>query len=182
MRPYPEDLLRSVRESLNSVIVPNLADDWARYVAKGMEKIVLHLELRWRHELEFLARDTVELDGLLRELRSALDSGPLAGRPELAQVSAALAGRLERAEVLQAPPDVPGMYAQNEAYRATLVTVIDEMEKAAHDLTLREQLEPLRERIRAYLRRELDRDVTLAKPTYMLFGPPLPEAPKQDRA
>lgn len=182
MRPYPEDLLRSVRESLSSVIIPNLADDWARYVAKAMEKIVHHLELRWRHELEFLARDTVELDGLLRELRSALGTEPLAGRPELAQVSAALAGRLDDAGVPQPPPDVPGIYAQNEAYRATLVTVIDEMEQAAQDLTLREQLEPLRERIRAFLRRELDRDVTLTEPTYMLFGPPLPQARKEDRA
>ena len=182
MRPYPDDLLRSMRESLNTVIIPNLADDWARYVAKAMEKIIMHLELRWEHELEFLAVDTVELDELLRELQSALTSKPFSPRAGLSEVTAALAARLDGAGAPPPAPDVAGINARNEAYRATLVEIIDGMEQAALDPALRDQLEPLRERIRTYLRRELDRDVTLAEPTYMLFGPPTPETAGGGRA
>lgn len=182
MRPYPDDLLRSMRESLNTVIIPNLADDWARYVAKAMEKIILHLELRWQHELEFLAVDTAELDELLRTLQSALKEEPFSRRAELADVTAAIALRLDGAGAPPPPPDVGEINARNEAYRATLVDIIDGMEQAALDPALRDRLEPLRERIRTYLRRELDRDVTLAEPTHMLFGPPTPEIAGGGRA
>jgi hypothetical protein len=174
MRPYPPELLRSINQSLNEVIIPNLADDWARYVARAMEKIVDHLERRWEHELEFLAVDTTELDELLRELRPALDEGDLGGRGELAGVRDAIAARLDGAEPLPPVPDVAKLNETNEAYRGTLQQVLEGMEAAAADDELRERLEPLRERIRVSLRRELDRDIVLAEPTYMLFGPPEP--------
>ena len=83
MRPYPDELLRSINRSLTEVIIPNIGDDWARYVARSMEKMISHLELRYKHELEYLATDTAELDALLRELRPALDQGDLADRREL---------------------------------------------------------------------------------------------------
>jgi hypothetical protein len=175
MRPYPDELLRSMNQSLTEVIIPNIDDDWARYVARSMEKMIAHLELRWRHELEFLALDTVELDELLRELRPSLEEGGLAGRSELNTVRSTIAERLDGTDPLPSAPDVAGLNATNDAYRGTLQTTIEGLEAAAADDELRERLEPLRERIRAHLRRELDRDMVLAEPTNMLFGPPLPK-------
>ena len=166
MRPYPHELLRSINKSLNEVIIPELADDWARYVARSMEKIIDHLARRWEHELEFLAVDTGELDELLRELLPALD-----GHPELAVARAAVAERLDAGEPLPPVLDIAALAAQNEAYRATLQRLIEDLEAAAADAELRAQLGPLRERIRLHLRRELDRDIVLAEPAYMLFGP-----------
>lgn len=178
MRPYPGELLRSINQSLNEVIIPNLADDWARYVARSMEKMITHLERRWEHELDFLAVDTAELHELLRELRPALDSGDLAGRDELAGVRSSIAQRLDDAEPLPPRPDIEKLNVTNEAYRATLQQVLEGLEAAAADDAVRPQLEPLRDRIRAHLRRELDRDIVLAEPTYMLFGPPTPQDSK----
>lgn len=175
MRPYPDELLRSINRSLTEVIIPNIDDDWARYVARSLEKMISHLEQRWLHELELLAVDTAELDELLRELGPALEEDGLAGRDELDAVRSALAERLDNAAPLPPAPDVQGLNATNEAYRGTLQATIEGLEAAAADDVLRERLEPLRDRIRAHLRRELDRDAVLAEPTYMLFGPPLPK-------
>src|SRR5215475_4995652 len=97
MRPYPPELLRSINKSLNEVIIPELADDWARYVARSMEKIIAHLARRWEQEIEFLALDTVELDALFRELLPSLD-----GRPELADARDGVKERLDAGEPL--PP------------------------------------------------------------------------------
>jgi hypothetical protein len=175
MRPYPDELLRSINRSLTEVVIPNIGDDWARYVARSMEKLISHLELRFKHELEFLATDTAELDELLREIRPALEGGDLAGRGELDAVRSVLIERLDGAAPLPPAPDVAGLNATNEAYRATLQAAIEGLEAAAADERLRAQLEPLRDRIRVHLRRQLDRDRTLAEPTDMLFGPPLPK-------
>jgi hypothetical protein len=166
MRPYPPELLRSINKSLNEVIIPELSDDWARYVARSMEKIIDHLARRWEHEIAFLALDTAELDEVLRELLPALD-----GHPELAVARAAVAERLDAGEPLPPILDISALTAQNEAYRHTLQRLIEDLEAAAADAELREQLQPLRDRIRVHLRRELDRDVVLAEPAYMLFGP-----------
>lgn len=174
MRPYPDELLRSINRSLTEVIIPNIGDDWARYVARSMEKMISHLELRYKHELEYLAIDTAELDALLRELRPALDQGDLADRRELDAVRTALGERLDSATPLPPAPDVAGLNATNEAYRGTLQAAIESLETAASDEELRARLEPLRDRIRVHLRRQLDRDRALAAPTDMLFGPPLP--------
>lgn len=174
MRPYPDELLRSINRSLTEVIIPNIGDDWARYVARSMEKMISHLELRWKHELELLATDTAELDELLRGLRPRLEDGGLDGRTELDAVRTALGERLDNAAPLPPAPDVVGLNATNEAYRATLQATIEGLEAAAADEELRARLEPLRDRIRVHLRRQLDRDRTLTEPTDMLFGPPLP--------
>lgn len=174
MRPSPDELLRSMRETLTTLIIPNVADDWARYAAKAMEKIILHLELRWLHELTLLTLDTVELDELLRAVQN--DLAGFGERSELTGACTAIGDRLRDGPPPAEAPDVTGVSARNEAYRATLAEVIGRLERAADAPDLREGLEPVRERIRAYLRRELDRDVELTAPTFMSFGPP-PKSP-----
>ena len=174
MRPYPDELLRSVRQSLTEVLIPNIADDWARYVAKGMEKIVAHLEVRWRQELELIARDTAELDSLLRELHESLASESFAGAA-CAQILDAALRPLGDGPPPPAP-DVEGLYERQRAYRGALVDVIEAMERATSDAAMRDRLEPYRRRVRAFLRREMDRDLILTESTFMLFGPPVAES------
>jgi hypothetical protein len=170
MRPYPDELLRSMLDSLRNVIIPNLPDDWARYTAKGMEKLILSLELRYHHELEFLAIDTQELHELLGDLRASLASGPLAGDAALEEAASALAERLDKAPVPAPAVDVVAINQTNEAYRETLATVIESLDRAADQAQLEKEIEPLRDKIRVHLRRELDRDIELSRPTFMLFG------------
>ena len=172
MRPYPDELLRSMRRSLNEVIIPNLADDWARYVAKGMEKIIVHLELRLLHEPTFLVQDTDELKELLAGLADDLVGEPLVSSDALVTLADDL--RATAAALPAEGVDVRTLTEANEVQRGALVRAIETMEVAAQsDPALGERLEPLRERMRAFIRRELDRDIKLAEPTFMLFGPPV---------
>jgi hypothetical protein len=64
----------------------------------------------------------------------------------------------------------------NEARRRLLVEAIEAMDDAERDDALRESVSDCRIHVRAYLRRELDRDVVLARPTFMSFGPPVPRS------
>jgi hypothetical protein len=169
VRPYPDQLLRSIRQSLTEVVIPKIDDDWARYVARSLEKIVEHLERRWRYELAFAVEDVRELAELLRELQASLAEPGLAERPELAAPRAAIERRLAAGAAPDAAPDLRKLTEQNERYRRTLVAAIDRLEDAAGDATLGERLEPVRARIRKYLRRHLDRELVFTAPTDMLF-------------
>lgn len=167
MRPYPDEVLRSILDSLRNVIIPNLDDDWARYTAKGMEKLILHLELRWQHELEYLAVDSLELHELMSELRASLEQDALPASGDVDAARAALGALLDGASPPPPAVDLKAIHATNEAYRETLTTVIEALSRAGT-----KELEPARDKIRLHLRRQLDRDLELTRPTFMLFGAP----------
>jgi hypothetical protein len=170
VRPTQEQLLRSVRESLSDVVIPNVDDSWARYVAKGMEKILLHLEQRAAHEHEFLVRDTIELRALFTALAS--DEG-LAAAGSFIPLAADLRDTLDQPALAEGdPPDALALLEENERHRALLVDVINVVEARDADTALA----AVRESVRAMVRDELERDLELARPTFMLFGPPSTKA------
>ncbi|MCZ7527170.1 MAG: hypothetical protein M5U14_12780 [Acidimicrobiia bacterium] len=177
MRPYPDEILRSMRDTLDQSIIPNLRDQWAVYAAKVMDKMMEHLEIRWRREAPLLAEDTEDLLGVLSGLRDALGGPALAGHDGLA----GLRGRVDAgvAEAVDRPADptsIVSLTEHNEALRRLVVDAIEAMDAAAAaEPGLGEVLAAPREDIRCYLRRELDRDVELARPTFMSFAPPKPK-------
>ncbi len=171
MRPYPDELLRSLRQSMREVVIPAIEEPWPRYVAKAMEKILEHLELRALHEERFLADDSAELDELFDLLTGAL-SAP--GLVELAPIAAwlALAAPAPPPSGDHSAQSLAALNAGNEARRAHLVSAIEAMDASGAD----EALAPIRTEVRSYLRRELDRDVVLTRPTFMSFAPPTPKS------
>ena len=46
MRPFPDEILRSMQYSLQTYVIPNVNDKWGSYVAKVMKRMMLHLERR----------------------------------------------------------------------------------------------------------------------------------------
>jgi hypothetical protein len=170
MKPTPEHLVRSVRQTLTDVIIPTIGDDWARYEAKAAEKLLLHLELRLRHEHRLLIEDSRQLRDLFRSVIDVVDAEGLesaAGEMRTRLDSPALAdGNV---------PTVDELRDENTRHRAALVALIEEMERATRDdAELAARLEPSRNQVRSAIRDELDRDLLLAEPTFMLFGPPTP--------
>jgi preprotein translocase subunit SecA len=172
MRPYPDEILRSMRHSLDEVIIPAVDDAWARYVAKAMAKMLEHLELRWLHEADLLVEDTRDLHDLFQSLERRLSTE---GDPQVtAGVAAALRPVLSDPDAEDVPArSVADLAQRNERYRADLIDVIaslDELIDTAPDLEAE-----LREEVRRFLRREIDRDNTMARPTFMSFAPPKPK-------
>lgn len=189
MRPYPDELLRSVRHSLREVVIPAIEEPWPRYVAKAMEKLLEHLELRALHEERLLVEDSAELDELLGGLAQRFSSAPFDASPSLsawralplpagAPGSPTPGGPGHRGEPAAdgQPQGLKALNEGNEARRTHLVAAIEAMDAAERDDTLGTALEESRTRVRTYLRRELDRDVLLTRPTFMSFGPPVPLA------
>jgi len=159
VRPSVEELIESCRHSLREVIVPDLSDEWAKYVARAMDRVLDHLAVRWELEGKLLAEDSAELRALFPELEAAVaGSAPL--RPAAAELSAASAE-----PALGAPISVSALAEENERLRSSLRRFVEALdasgdaEAPAHGLVLR------------YLRREVDRESRLAKPVFMHFGP-----------
>jgi hypothetical protein len=183
MRPYPDELLRSLRHSMREVVIPAIEEPWPRYVAKAIEKLLEHLELRALHEERFLSEDIEELDELFEWLKVGFTEPPLASSITLSAWCRVQApgdpgrGDAPRGEGEATPQfGLQVLNEANEARRAHLVAAIEAMDEAGHDDALRSSIAECRNHVRAYLRRELDRDVLLARPTFMSFGPPVPRA------
>ncbi len=175
MRPYPDELLRSVRHSLREVVIPAIEEPWPRYVAKAMEKLLEHLELRALHEERLLAEDNAELDDLFRLLGESFAAEPLVANPSLSAWRALPMPDAAPATSEAGDGRALGLQALNEgneARRAHLVAAIEAMDASGQD----GELESCRTQVRSYLRRELDRDVVLTRPTFMSFAPPAPRS------
>ncbi len=170
MRPFPDEILRSMQFSLDTYVIPNVDDKWGSYVAKVMRRMLVHLERRWELEMPLLVEDTRDLHTLFTLL-----SGALQEVDGTAELTAAIRRTMTENEPEPSGlPSVRSLTETNEAYRATLSDVIEGLDALADQGGEPAQLVPIRDEIRQYLRREVDRDNQLAEPTFMSFAPPTP--------
>lgn len=172
MRPYPDEILRSMQYSLDTYVIPNVDDKWGSYVAKVMRRMLIHLERRWQLEGPLLIEDTRDLGEVLTLMGDRLSGleGQAAG-----DTSARLIHLL--GDALDATAEEPTGYVsveqlteRNERLREALVELIEGLDVLASEVG-HEQLDPLRHEIRGYLRRQTDRDKQLAEPAFMSFSP-----------
>ncbi len=168
MRPSPVQILRSIRYSIETAIIPRLDDRWARYEAKTINKMLEHLELRWTHEAALLLEDSRDIAGLFETLAPQIEALFEDGRPQLIdEMRSAAEGA---AELPQRVAGVEELTDHNDSLRAVLVRVIESLDETTdpNDGSLSE----IRDEIGRYLRREIDRDNQIAHPTHMSFAPP----------
>ncbi len=169
MRPYPNELLDSALHSLRDVLIPAISDDWALYVAKCLDKLLVDVQVRIANDLGHLARDTAEMAELFERLRQSAGDEPSGFDDLLAPATV---------EPVIAPELAEGLYervsATNDAGRARLAELVDTLyaiergeqpgspaaANAAHAL------------VREHLQRQLARDVELMSPVFMAFGDP----------
>jgi len=171
MKPSPVQILRSIRYSLETAIIPRLDDRWARYEAKTIDKMLEHLELRWTHETALLLEDSHDLAGVFERLAPQIEALSADDRARLIDdMRAAAEGT---AELPERVAGVEELTDHNDSLRAVLVRVIESLDETTdpNDGSLSE----IRDEIGRYLRREIDRDNQMAHPTHMSFAPPKPK-------
>ena len=81
MRPTAEEMLASLRLSLNDTVMPNVEDRWARYVGTAMDLVLQHLQLRLAGELDIMPLDSLDMSETLaavpaQAVRHGEDDGP----------------------------------------------------------------------------------------------------------
>lgn len=155
MRPTALELLEKLDDAFRKQVVPLLQDEHAQARAGILTQLIAHLHQRVRLEGECLWQEYAELRQLL---------GSLA--PDLAMLD--LPGALNAAAAVIGPeqyPAVPLLAERNEILRAALVRVIDCLDDLPAD-----GRGAAEQRVLAYLRAQLDRDLLLSS------TPPLGDA------
>ncbi|MDA8280016.1 MAG: hypothetical protein M0Z63_06280 [Actinomycetota bacterium] len=169
MRPTAEELLASLRLSLNDTVAPKVEDRWARYVVSAMDLVLAHLQLRMAGELDAMDADNVDMSATLVSLAGlAVRHGEHGG--EARDRWAAVLERIGSPE-----PGGPGQrlddaVARNEELRGRIVAVLqwlDETDPGDED----PQLRGVRDELHRLVRRQVDRLVPLVEPLYMSFRP-----------
>lgn len=173
MRPSQEELLATLRTSLNDTLVPAIDDRWARYVATAMDLVLQHLALRVVGEADALAEDSADM---AQTLAAVADRAAAAGRA--AEDRADLAGAAVWEELARTatgstvPPaePLPAATASNERLRADVVEVLRWLDRSASMLP-GDSLDGLRDDVHRLVRRQTDRMNELVRPLFMSFGP-----------
>jgi hypothetical protein len=177
VRPYPDEIIQGIRWSLENAVIPDLSNEWPQNVARTCLSLLTVLETRWRTEPELLIQDTAEMRGLFQTLVPAFGEDPLAGDESLAALGREMQATLRGAYMGEDEyPSVRVLARENEAFRQTLVHVIEGMEDVAGEGRHNPEFEELRHEIRSLLRRQMDRDNALALPSAVLPTPPQPAA------
>lgn len=169
MRPTAEELLASLRLSLNDTVLPKVEDRWARYVGTAMDLVLQHLQLRMAGELDTMASDSRDMAETLsavagRAVRHGEEGDP--GRDRWADLLKRL-GTLSPGTVQQRLDEA---VARNEALRGQVVTVLhwlDEVDPGDGD----PELHAIREDLHRLTRRQVDRLAPLVIPLHMSFRP-----------
>ncbi|GAA0997340.1 hypothetical protein GCM10009555_094720 [Acrocarpospora macrocephala] len=156
MRPSPDDLLDSLRLSLNETLLPHVEDRWARYAGAAMDLLLQHLKLRLAGEGDALAEDSADMLAVLAAIGGS--AAALGGEwDSLAELVAGAAG------------DPPGdATARNEQLRGVIVAVmrwLDEAEGADP------AVQDLRDEVYRLVRRQVDRTKPMVEPLFMSFRP-----------
>lgn len=169
MRPTAEELLASLRLSLNDTVLPKVEDRWARYVGTAMDLVLQHLQLRMAGELDTMAADSLDMADTLaavagRAVRQGEEGGPGGDR------WVALLQRLGTVPPEAATQRLDEAVARNEALRGQVVAVLhwlDEVDPGDGD----PDLHAVRQELHRLTRRQVDRLAPLVTPLYMSFRP-----------
>lgn len=133
VRPYPEDVLRDVRATLENVVEPAVEDSYAREQLGLAISLIEHVQLRIEQEPAMLREDSRDIVETLD--RIGLPTG--VGQAELAE------------------QDLASLRAVNDRLTRSLQEAVRELESAmsAGDTDASERLQA----VRALVRRQLDR-------------------------
>lgn len=172
VRPTQEELLATLRASLNDTLMPAIEDRWAGYVASAMDLVLQHLSLRVTGEADTLIDDSADMAAVLaavaqqaaRAGRAAEQSNDVDG----ARAWEALAGVASR-RVLPADFSLASLTQQHEQLRSVVIEVLRWLDAA--DGVENAALSALRDEVHHMIRRQTDRMTELVRPLFMAFGP-----------
>lgn len=157
MRPSSEQLLASLRLSLNETVKPAVTDRWARYVASAMDLMLQHLQLRLAGEDDALRADNADMSRVLADVAATAVS-----RGESDRWGALI-------DVLTGPMPADGLEL-NEALRERVVGLmrwLDQNDPGRTD----PDLQAIRDDVHRLIRRQVDRVGPMVEPLHMSFAP-----------
>jgi di/tripeptidase len=173
VRPTQEQLLATLRTSLNDTLVPAIEDRWARYVATAMDLVLQHLALRVTGEAASLADDSADMVAVLA---GVADRSATAGRAA-EQAGDADGARAWETLATTATPTITdndtslaSQTRQHEELRAAVVGVLRWLDTAG-TVVDEAALTTLRDDLHHLIRRQTDRMTELVRPLFMAFGP-----------
>jgi hypothetical protein len=173
VRPTQEELLATLRTSLNDTLVPAIEDRWARYVATAMDLVLQHLALRVTGEAASLADDSADMVAVLA---GVADRSATAGRAAEQAGDADCARAWETLATIATPTirdndtSLASLTRQHEELRAAVVGVLRWLD-AADNVVDEAALTTLRDDLHHLIRRQTDRMTELVRPLFMAFGP-----------
>lgn len=159
MRPSPDELLMSLRVSLNDGLLPHVTDRWARYVGTAMDLVLQHLQLRLAGELDAIEADNADMAATLANVASRGNGSrwvpPLDALPEPAELR---------------PGSLTSATELNETLRGQVVAVLRWLDATDPD-GQDDELRAVRDDVHRLIRRQVDRINPLVEPLYMSFRP-----------
>jgi hypothetical protein len=157
MRPTTAELLSAIVLSLERQVAPSVQDKWAASALRSATQLLIHLAARAEREGDVLIEDNEDVRQLLEAILPRLSV-----QPDLAALRATVEKTLNAAE--PAPHDLAGLDARNEIYQAAVEQLLRRPAPSSIDAS------SVREELRSYLRRRLQREHSLYFPVFT--GPP----------
>jgi hypothetical protein len=169
VRPTAEELLASLRLSLNDTVALKIEDRWARYVATAMDLVLQHLQLRLAGELDTMDADSLDMAETLAAVAGqAVRHGEEGGQDQ--DKWSALLQRLGTAAPGDPARRVDEAVARNEALRGRVVDVLRWLDEIDPD-DVDPELHGVRDELHRMVRRQVGRLVPFVEPLYMSFRP-----------
>ena len=161
MRPRADEIVHSIAWTFDSYIAPDLTDPFAKSLALSISYLLRHVEQRIRHEGPALYADNQEIRGVLSSVQALLHNTPVVlSQAPFVDLSREIETALTRNA--RSPDEYPTLESlTNEAteLRWALVHAIDALDKNK-PLFAPSDYQKVRDRIRTYLRHQLEREAT----------------------
>lgn len=161
LRPTPEEVLASISYTFDELIRPDPAGALATSYSLTVSNMLRQLMLTMRHEERAIHEDTAELRAVLREVLDWLEAHDKGGDA---------AGKLAAALALTVDPVTPARSARDiwRELRAALEAAISRMQalRDAHGQSA--DYKAVRQAMRDYLDRSLDREKILIDGAFTL--------------
>jgi hypothetical protein len=157
MRPTAREIIEGIIDSLERVVMPVTEDKWAASVLRSSVSLLTHLAVRADQERRILLEDTADVRAVLAQLADRLGSSPAA-----AGLRQSITALRDQAPV---PEDDPAaLDALNEKHQEIVEKILADRALAA---TRPAPQDPsLRDDLRRYLRRRLEREQSLYFPAF----------------
>lgn len=170
MRPSPDELLASLRLSLNDTIMPKVEDRWARYVGTAMDLMIQHIQLRLAGELDALKDDSADMAEILAGIAGKAADRGARGKDDEQALWTSLADLLTASAHPISADGLADATAVNERFRTMVVDVMRWLDEH-DDAEERPQIQEIRDELYQLVRRQIDRTKPLVEPLFMSFGP-----------
>lgn len=161
MRPSAEEILRSVAATFDEYLLPEIAEPFAHSLALTVSNLLRHLALRMEHEGPMLVAEITELRAVLGEIKAFAAASP-GCEAVLAHVDATRGAQRGDGSYV----GLLALHGEATELGWALQHAIRALDDAAPAIATVDGYAEVRQSIRRYLRRSLEREGSLIVPAF----------------